>query len=225
MVDEYAAVVGHDHFLEESPQGLPHAVDGLTVVEAAGGEKLREQISGTLYGSGDELGEEGHEGIESGCVARGFDFFAVDVDGVGQRLEGVERYADGQHQIECDPSEVYAHGGEDRAEVGGEEVVVFVCAEDAEADGYVRPADPSLRPPPPAKVFEQESADEGCGGCQDDKSQKAPVPPAVEDVAGCDDEHVLPSQGLEHEPVEQEYYRQEEQEFYRVEKHGAFLRV
>ena len=159
MVDEYAAVVGHDHFLEESPQGLPHAVDGLTVVEAAGGEELREQISGTLYGSGDELGEEGHEGIESGCVARWLDFAAVDVDGVGQSLEGVERYADRQYEVERNPSEVYAHGGEDCAEVGGEEVVVFICAEDAEADGYVRSADPSLRTPPSAEVFEQQSAD------------------------------------------------------------------
>ena len=52
-----------------------------------------------------------------------------------------------------------------------------------------------------------------------DEDQEAPVPPAVEDVARHYDQQVLPAQRPEHEPVETEYYRQEDQELKRIEQH------
>ncbi len=50
MVDEYAAVVGHDHFLEESPQGLSHAVDGLTVSKRRGARNCGSRLAARSQG-------------------------------------------------------------------------------------------------------------------------------------------------------------------------------
>ena len=64
-----------------------------------------------------------------------------------------------------------------------------------------------------------------------DKEQEAPVPPAVEDIAGHHHEGVLQAQlplrladeAVKDEPIEQEHYRQEYRELDGVEEHDSMF--
>ena len=66
-------------------------------------------------------------------------------------------------------------------------------------------------------------------GCEGDKEQKPPVPPAVEHIAGHYHEGVLQAQlplrlgdkAVEDEPIEQKHYRQEDGELDGVEEHNV----
>ena len=51
---------------------------------------LGQQVGGPLDGARDELREEGDEGAKGDGVTGGLEVAAIDVDGVGEGLEGVE---------------------------------------------------------------------------------------------------------------------------------------
>ena len=72
-------------------------------------------------GTGDQLGEQHHEGTEVDEVMLGLDLAAVNVDGVGHDLEGVE--ADAQRQSQ--PGQQGDGGPEQGVDVAQEEVCVF----------------------------------------------------------------------------------------------------
>jgi len=96
----HRAVVGNHHLLEETPEHLTQAVYCLVATELPLPLKLRQQVCGPLDGTGNELREETDEGEEGEQVARGTNLPAVDIDGVAQRLEGVEADAHGQDHLQ-----------------------------------------------------------------------------------------------------------------------------
>lgn len=141
-VDGYRAVVGQNHLFAESPKDLAHAVDGGSVVEGAGLEELGQEVGGALDGAGYQLRKETDEGEEGYHVVGGFNLALVHVDGVAERLEGVERDADGEHQMEGDKTGVPAEGGAGFLKALGEEVVILVDAEDEEVEDDVSGGNP-----------------------------------------------------------------------------------
>ena len=78
-------------------------------------------------------------------------------------------------------------------------------------------------------IFNEQSAEVGTEGGNGYQNKEPPVPPAVEDVTGNDDEEVLQEQlvlaaaecVVEHKPIEQEHYRQENGKLNGVEKHNS----
>ena len=134
-VDVGRTGVGDDDLLEHAPEDEAHAVAPLLVGEGAGRGDLRQEVGGALDGPRDELGKEGDEGGEGDGVAGGLEVAAVDVDGVGEGLEGVEGDADGQDDLQGGG----VHGDAEAVPGGDpvldEEVGVLEVAEDAEVDG------------------------------------------------------------------------------------------
>ena len=95
------------------------------------------------------------------------------------------------------------------SQLGGKEVIVFEQAQDGQVDDDVAPKGRLA----PAAILYQQSAGIGTGRGEGDKQQKAPVPPAVEYIAGHYHQQVLPPQLFMEQPVECEDCWQEDEEF------------
>ncbi len=218
-VDGGGAVVRHHHFLEQSPQYLPHSVCRLAVVEAAWCEELRQQVGGTLDGTRHQLGEEADEGEESHRIVRGLQFMPVHINRVAQCLEGVETDAHRQQYVYRHPIRFHAEETEQLGEVLPEEVEILEDAEDEQVEDDVCGTDPLLPGALPFQPFQKQAAGKAAerGECYEEK--ETPVPPTVEGVACRHYKQVLPTQRLEHEPIEHECYRQKYQELKRIEQH------
>ena len=81
------------------PKNLPHPVDGGVVIKLAFLQELRQQIRRPLDGACHKLRKERDEGEESDDVLGRFNLAAIDIDGIGKRLERVERDADGKYHL------------------------------------------------------------------------------------------------------------------------------
>ncbi len=109
-----------------------------------------------------------------------------------------------------------------RSEAVGEEPEIFEGAEQAEIHDQTG----GQEQPPRALAsgaLERETDQEVGGGAQRDQTEEAPVPPAVEQVAGGDQECVLGAHTAASEPVQHEDDRQEDGEGVRGEEQGLAL--
>ena len=189
----HRAVVGNHHLLEESPEHLTQAVDCLVAMKLPLPLELRQQVGGPLDGTSNELREEAYEGEEGEQVARGTYLSAVDIDGVAQRLEGVEADAHGQDHLQGAGRQLPAEEREGIDEAVDEEVVVLEGAQYGQVEGDVERGDeacPATGGEPfaiAAHLTDGQAAEVAqCDGDYHEK-QEAPVPPAVEKKAGGDD--------------------------------------
>ncbi len=143
-VGDRGHVVGDDHLLEQAvgeagnPRG-EHVDAGFRIVEVGFDVAIAHDRPG------DELGEEGDVCAERRRIAFGADLAAVDVDEVGDALEGEEGDADGQEHAAGDAGDV---GARHRVDVVGEEADILEVAEEqevcADEDGQRRPRRPGL---------------------------------------------------------------------------------
>ena len=85
------AVIGNYYLLEQAPKDLAHSIHGLIVRELAVGLELRKKVGGALNRACDELRKKGNIGEESHDVTCRFEFFAIDIYRVTERLERIER--------------------------------------------------------------------------------------------------------------------------------------
>jgi hypothetical protein len=129
-------VVGNDHLFEQSPEYLPHSINGFVIIEGARGVELRQQIGCPLYGPGHQLREEAHECSEGHEILGGLQLPAIDIDAVAQGLEGVETDAHGQQYLQCRDLQGHAQQGEGRDEVVDEKVEILEETEQSEVDHH-----------------------------------------------------------------------------------------
>ena len=122
LVDIHCAVVGHHDFLEQAPKDLTHPVDSSVVIKLAFLQELRQQVRRPFDRSSHELWEERDEGEEGDDVLGRLNLAAIDIDGVGKRLERVERDADGKYHLE---QQALRGNVEQLRELGDKEVVVL----------------------------------------------------------------------------------------------------
>ena len=139
----------------------------------------------------------------------------MDVDGVAERLEGVEGDADGEYEVQ--EQAVGAAAEEEVGEGLGEEVVVLEDAENQQVDDDVGPHENAAA----AGIGggHQDAAEVGACGGEGDEEEETPIPPTIEEIGCCEDKEVLPAQGAPEEPVDNEDNRQEESELQRIEQH------
>ena len=206
-IDIAAAVVGHNDLLEQAPEDQAHAVCGLGSRESALTLELRQEIGSSFDRARHQLWEEAQESRESYKIAGGLDMLAIDIDAIRESLESVETDAYGQNQVQ---QEEVGLDAEKPSELVGEEVVVLIHRKNREIDHNIGPHDSFLaarrRGPLDAETAE-EREDSGDGN----QNEETPRPPAVEDIAGQDNEEVLPEKlarrGAQHiaknEPIEQ----------------------
>jgi hypothetical protein len=204
-VDSRCAIVGNNHFLEQSPQNLAQTIDCPSVVEGARLLELWKQIAGPVDRTCHEQGEETYVGKEGNNVASGTDFFLKNINGVAQRLEGVEADAYGEDDVECHPIELDAGEGKHFGKVLGKEIVVFKDTENADVDDDIGAACQFLKQALSLVLFDSNTA-EVTGECSEgNEQQKLPAPATVKVVAGQHDKQVLPFPFLKGKPVQQEY--------------------
>lgn len=93
LVGIHRTVVGHHHLLEEAPKDLAHPIDGGVKVELPLLEELRQEVRRPFDGSRHQLGEKRDEGKEGDDIPGRFNFPTININGIAQGLEGVERDA------------------------------------------------------------------------------------------------------------------------------------
>ena len=206
------AGVCHNHLLAEAPEHLAQAIDSPIIIKGTRAKHLRQEVGGALDGSCHELREEADVGEEGRGIAGGGEAAAIDVDGIAEGLEGVEGDAHREDEVEGEGVGVEATGAEQSREVRGEEVEVFEESEDAQVEADVGSREGAAPRLPAFTALDGQAADVAGSSRQGYEQQETPVPPAVEDVAGQDDEGVLPSQVTAESPVQGEDDGQEEEE-------------
>ena len=218
LVDVDGTVVGYDHFFEQSPQNLAHSIDTLFIYKSARLSELRQQVRRPLDRARNELREETDESEEPDDIAGRFQLSTIDVNGIAERLEGVETDADGEDYLEqqpfCLPAEEHVRKGRD------EEIIILENAQDKQVEDDIDRIDRLgfSRCLPVLVNKKARSETTGRGECNQEK--EPPVPPSIEDVGHHYDEEILQLKVLlEDEPIEQKHYRQEDGELYGVEKH------
>src|SRR5262249_57271706 len=95
-----AQVIGDVGFFDEAQKEDASACAELLGVEAARLGELRQKLAAAHDGPRDELREEGHEGGELERRAAGLQALVVDIDDVGQLLEGVEGDAERKQEMQ-----------------------------------------------------------------------------------------------------------------------------
>ena len=129
------------------------------------------------------------------------DYVAI---GEGRGLEGVEGDADWQNDLQGGG----VHGDAEAVPGGDpvldEEVGVLEVAEDAKVDGEGDPQ-PAFLALPVTGLFNADADEEVNEGGEGDEPEEAPVPPAVEDVGGDQQQEVqCPQMAMSHEPIQPE---------------------
>ena len=174
-----AAVVGHGNLLEKSPKDLPHAINGLRVVESARLCELRQQIGRSLNRTGHQLWEKAHEREELHNITGGFQLPAINVDAVAQRLESVE--ADAHRQYDVEQQTVGAAVQKEVRERGDKEVVVLEHTEDGQVQHYIRNMH-DFRDRAVAMTFDEDAAAPAAERGEGNQEKKTPVPPTIKEV-------------------------------------------
>ena len=225
VVNGNGAGVGHNHLLEKSPKHLAAAVDGFVIFELPFSLELWQQIRSTLDRASYKLREETDVGKEFDYVVGRRQLFLVDIYGIAQGLEGIETNADGKYDLHRRPVGLHPEQAENGLEAVSEEIEILEYSEYAQIDDDVGGTDATLMAGVPVESFHQKSAEVTAQRRECYQQQKPPVPPAVEDVAGNEDERILKSQlplrladeSVEYKPIEQEDYREEYEELNGVE--------
>lgn len=94
------AVVRHHYLLEQAPQYLPHTVHRLLIVEHPPLLKLRQQVRCPLNRSCHQLREETQKCRKRYQVPRRRYLSLIHINGIRQRLKGVETNPHRQHQVQ-----------------------------------------------------------------------------------------------------------------------------
>ena len=211
-------VVGDDDLLEQAPEDEEGAMGDAVVADRAGLLDLGQEVGGAFDGAGDELGEESDVEGEILPAARGRQHAAVDVDDVAHGLERVERDAHGQDDAQQRQRGVEPQRFQQDGQAVREEVEILEEAEDAEVEDGAG-GDPALA------GAERGGAGEGLpdpvirGRRERQQEQEAPIPGAVEQIAGGEQQAVLAA--VRQKQVEQEDGREEDEECQAVEQHGT----
>ena len=182
-------VVGQHDFLEHAPEHEPEALFEHVAGDAPRLAELRQQMRRPLDRAGDQLGEEGDEGQEMNDSSAWRELSAVDVDGIAHRLEGVERDAHRQDDVQRAQLERHVQIRQQVRQRLDEEIVVLEEAEDGQVARHAR--DEQRLAPARRRDALQPQADPVIEQARErEQPEEPPVPPAVEKVAGRDDEEV-----------------------------------
>ncbi len=217
-VGDQGTVVGDDDLAEQAFEDQQHAVECLARMESAWLLHLGQKVRGPLNRAGDQMRKEADEQRVVHQRIGGAQLAPVDVDDVGDFLKGVEGDRWWQHDAPDRARHMQScQRGHVREGIDEEtEVLEETQAAEIQYEGE-REQEPALRRGGAGlKTAGDEVVHHGGGAHQ---QQKAPVPPAVEEVACGEQEQVLRAQPQP--PVEQYDERQEDDVDGRIEIHAS----
>ncbi len=208
--DDPAEVVGDHHLLDQAEADQPEAGADGDVLRVTGARQLGDELAGADDRAGDQVGEEGE--VDADVQQRGrLELAALDVDHVGDRLEGEEADPDRQRDREQRRRRRKAPGVEQIVDVLGEEAVVLEGGEGAKVEGHDRRRQPLATALALAAVDRDrpELVDDGDPGQQ---QAEARVGGGVEDVAGEQDERLPVPLPRHQRPADRQHDREEDRE-------------
>ena len=184
--------------------------------------ELREELARAHDRARDEVREEREVDGELAERDRP-EVAAVDVDDVAEGLEREERDADRQRHLEHRVGDVAGRRPPSRVlQRRDEEVVVLEEAEDAEVAGH-RDDEQRLAPRRVAGAVDGDAEHLVAERRRGQQEAEAPVPPAVEDVAGDQDEGTPARRVLHEQPAQRQHHEEEDRERDGREQHAASL--
>ena len=222
--DVRGEIVGDEDLLgeptEDQGEGPPR-IHGTRVPRR---EELRQKVGGARDGTGEQIRKEGHvDGEVEG--RRGGQLTAIDVDHVREHAEDEERDAHRQDDLQQRQRSPEPECREHPIEIHGEEVEVLEGAQrrdiDDDREGEPAPRRPGAAPRPGPRDLHAESLIEDRRSHEE--QHEAPVPPAVEHVAGDDDHHLPEAQARHEQPTRGVHHEEEDGECDRGKEHAADL--
>ena len=130
----HGAIIGHHYLLEQAPQDLPHPISSGVEMELAFFQKLRQKVSRTLDGACHQLREKRDESKKGNNIFRRLNLATIDIDGITQRLESVERYAYGKYNLQ---QQTIRGNVEQLRKLGDEKVVILENGQNQEVQDDV----------------------------------------------------------------------------------------
>ena len=103
FVHIHSAIICYHYLLEQAPKDLTHTVNGCVIVEFALLQELRQEVRRTLDRAGNQLREKRDEGKKGNNVCCGLYLPSVNINGITQGLESVERNAYGENHFQQQP--------------------------------------------------------------------------------------------------------------------------
>src|SRR5690606_33740062 len=145
---------------------------------------------------------------------------AIDVDHIGNALEGEEGDADRQDHLHEGQVALETRTLQQRRKRCQEEAVILEEAEYRETGGNGKPHD-ELAKAHALRMRNREARQIIDERREEEETQKAPVPPAIEEIA-CAEQHELPElQRTAHGPADREDDQKEDAELYGRKKHAV----
>ena len=191
-VGEYREIVGKDQLLDQPLEDLRDGPSGFLARWASALVDLGEEILRPDDRSGDEMGKEGQEERKSRQASCRRHVAAIDVDIIGNPLEGIEADADRQNEVE---KQLVGTEGKDGGEAREEKIDVF---EDTERPEIAGDGHRKRQPPPVAgRAIDDDARQEVEQRRTGEKKDESDVPKAVEDKSrdGQSDDGGPPRQG------------------------------
>ena len=202
VVDIDAAEIGDDALAEKAAEQDAHTRRHVLPVQLMHRAQLRDEVARLFDGARHQLGEIGDEQRIVAEVLLRTEVPAVDVDDVGEGLEGVKGDADGQEDVQREA--VDAHRKEIQKVDGAlqEEIEIFEKDEDAEADDERR-RQPELFDPLALRALDEERRRVGYARRPRDEKDEPCVPAHVEVIARR--EQPDPARLLRQQPIHDEH--------------------
>ena len=183
LVDDDGQVVGDHDLFEKPPQSGKNPLFDVVETEGVVFLELVQDIPGTLNGSGDKLGEKGDKQRVINKAFFSFNIFPVHVDGIAERLEGIE--GDAYRKKHIQERDVHLESGEGKGpgDHVGSEIVVFK----EKQDGKVQQEAENQPEPPfaPHGALHKQAAKIGDGGRKQHEQSVFGIPAHVEIIACC----------------------------------------
>ncbi len=197
LVGDPGDIVPDDHLLEEPPEKEPGSGLNIRPGDDALMGHLGKQVGGPFNRPGHQLGEQGNkEGIIQKALGRD-QLSAIHVDGVAHGLEGIERDAHRQDNVEVKVSRTEPHRHQQGFRAAHKEIEVFKEPEDAEvdhhADGEEGLSGPLFRMA--VNGLRHKKVHRGRNG---DERQKAPIPASIKEIARSQKQQVLSAMWQQH---------------------------
>ena len=156
---------------------------------------MAEKIGRPFNGSGDQLGKERHKGGKINEVARGPHLAPINIQRIGHGLEGVKGYSDRQDDVQMAHRGIDSDLLEQHDQIVRKEIEVFEEPQHAQTRGHADHHRDFAAALVVACIPDNQPGGVVDGRGDENQREKAPIPPAIEKVAGNQQQDVLAPMG------------------------------
>lgn len=172
-------VVGHHHFLEQSPENHSGANHSLVIGKTAWMQELRQQMRSRLNRAGNQLRKETDECGESHNGMAGIQLPFVHVDDVTHSLKCVKTDTYRQDEVECGKISINPNCRKQFGKTLGKEIEILETAQDKQVERNGGGRNDNPHPVLFFKPLHHKACSPAAENREDDQRQETPVPAGV----------------------------------------------